>query len=135
MATGSYLTQNHSRSQSEIQGDLHTVTTARCRNALEHYVYPFMGAVGPDFILMHDNVMPRRAHLVDEFLKSEDIRETGWPTRSPELKPYKSCLGYSRSAILTLNLPPRTIQGQKTVFLNKWFQLKNELSLTPLFSV
>ncbi|GFS51965.1 uncharacterized protein TNCV_1104161 [Trichonephila clavipes] len=26
MATGSYLTQNHSRSQSEIQGDLHTFT-------------------------------------------------------------------------------------------------------------
>ncbi|GFW42388.1 glutamate receptor ionotropic, NMDA 2B [Trichonephila clavipes] len=29
MATGSYLTPNHSRSQSEIQGDLHTVPTSR----------------------------------------------------------------------------------------------------------
>ncbi|GFW30127.1 uncharacterized protein TNCV_1054381 [Trichonephila clavipes] len=27
MATGSYLTPNHSRSQSEIQGDLHTMVT------------------------------------------------------------------------------------------------------------
>ncbi len=33
------------------------------------------GAMGPEFILMDDNARPHRALLVDEFLKSEDIRQ------------------------------------------------------------
>ncbi|GFW61430.1 hypothetical protein TNCV_346781 [Trichonephila clavipes] len=37
MATGSYLTPNHSRSQSEIQGDLHKFMRAR-----NYYAHPNM---------------------------------------------------------------------------------------------
>ncbi|GFS92010.1 hypothetical protein TNCV_1931721 [Trichonephila clavipes] len=39
MATGSYLTPNHSRSQSEIQGDLHKVG-AKIENLLKGHPKP-----------------------------------------------------------------------------------------------
>ncbi|GFS66179.1 transposable element Tcb2 transposase [Trichonephila clavipes] len=51
------------------------VTGVRYINeVLEPYVRLFRGACGPEFILMDDNARPHRALLVDEFLKSEDIR-------------------------------------------------------------
>ncbi|GBN32058.1 hypothetical protein AVEN_97331-1 [Araneus ventricosus] len=44
-------------------------------------------SIGPEFILMDDNVRPHTALLVDEFLESEDIRRMDWPARSPDLNP------------------------------------------------
>ncbi|GFW94169.1 hypothetical protein TNCV_1979091 [Trichonephila clavipes] len=46
-----------------------------------------MGAVGPDFILMVDNAKPYRAHLLDEFLESADIRRMDWQVRSLDINP------------------------------------------------
>ncbi|GFU10960.1 hypothetical protein TNCV_2934471 [Trichonephila clavipes] len=52
MATGSSLTQNYSRSQSEIQGDLHKstaiseVTTSPIVGATSEYMYPAPGRMG-----------------------------------------------------------------------------------------
>ncbi|GFW91256.1 histone-lysine N-methyltransferase SETMAR [Trichonephila clavipes] len=40
MATGSYLTPNHSRSQSEIQGDLHILTGLESNRACVGYAWP-----------------------------------------------------------------------------------------------
>lgn len=63
-----------------------SVTGFRYRDEiLEPYVRLFMVSVGPDFILMHDSAHLYRAYLVDEFMKSEDIRRMDWPARSPDL--------------------------------------------------
>ncbi|GBM75723.1 hypothetical protein AVEN_92726-1 [Araneus ventricosus] len=75
-----------------------TVTGVRYRNEiLETYVCLFRGAVGPYFILMDDNARPHRAHLVDDFLESEDIRRMDWPIRSSDLNPIE----HVRDALLS----------------------------------
>ncbi|GFX18624.1 DDE_3 domain-containing protein [Trichonephila clavipes] len=52
-----------------------SVTDVRYRNeVLERYIRLFRDAIGPEFILMHDNMRPHRAILVDGCLDSEDIR-------------------------------------------------------------
>ncbi|GBL86859.1 hypothetical protein AVEN_96083-1 [Araneus ventricosus] len=100
-----------------------TVTGVRYRDEiLEPYVRLFRGAVGPEFILMGD-----RALLVDEFLKSEDIRRMDWPARSPDLNPIQHVWDALRRAIATRNPPPRTIQEMKTTLLNEWDQLPQEM--------
>ncbi|GFS76135.1 transposable element Tcb2 transposase [Trichonephila clavipes] len=45
------------------------------------------GSVNLDFISMDDNARPQRAHLVNEFLESEDICRMDWLVRSPDLNP------------------------------------------------
>ncbi|GFW46254.1 transposable element Tcb2 transposase [Trichonephila clavipes] len=65
-----------------------SVTDVRYRNEfLKPYVCLFRDACGPEFILMDDNARLHRALLVDEFLKSEDIRRIDCPARSPNLNP------------------------------------------------
>lgn len=64
-----------------------TVIGVRYRNEnLEPYICLFRGAVIPDFILMN-NAQPHRAHLVDDFLESEDIRQMNYPARFRDLSP------------------------------------------------
>ncbi|GBM19243.1 Chorion peroxidase [Araneus ventricosus] len=71
-----------------------TVTGVKYRDEiLEPYVRLFRGAVGPEFILMDDNARPHRGLLVDEFLKSEDIRRMDWPARSPDPNPIEYVWG------------------------------------------
>ncbi|GFV92540.1 transposable element Tcb1 transposase [Trichonephila clavipes] len=40
---------------------------------LEQYVRLFRDAMGAEFLFMDDNARPRRANIVDECLRSEDI--------------------------------------------------------------
>ncbi|GBN48425.1 hypothetical protein AVEN_84470-1 [Araneus ventricosus] len=64
------------------------------------------GAVGPEFILIDDNVRPHRTLLVDEFLESEDIRRMDWPARSPDLNPIEHVWDDLARAIATHNPLP-----------------------------
>ena len=105
-----------------------TVTAVRYRDeVLEPYVRLFRGEVNPDIILMDDNARPHRAHLVDEFLESEDILRMDWPARSRDLNPIEHAWDALGRAIATRNPPPRTIHGLKTALLNKWDKLPKEL--------
>ncbi|GBL99184.1 Transposable element Tc1 transposase [Araneus ventricosus] len=106
-----------------------TVTGVRYRDEiLEPYVRPFRGAVGPEFILMDDNARPYRALLVDDFLESEDIRRMDWTARYPDLNPTEHVWDDLGRAIATRNPPPcGTSQEMKTVLLNEWDQLPQEL--------
>lgn len=46
-----------------------------------------MGAVGPGFTLVDDNVLPHRVHLIGDILENEDIPRIDWPARCPDLNP------------------------------------------------
>ena len=46
---------------------------------LDVYVRSYAGAIGPQFVLMDDNVRPHRARVVDEYLQQEAIVPMDWP--------------------------------------------------------
>ncbi|GBO10113.1 Transposable element Tc1 transposase [Araneus ventricosus] len=105
-----------------------TVTGVRYRDEiLEPYVRLLRGAVDTEFILMDDNARPHRAVLVDEFIESEDIHRMDWPARSPDVNPIEHVWDALGRAIATRNPPPKTIQEMKTVFLNEWDHLPQEI--------
>ncbi|GFS71300.1 transposable element Tc1 transposase [Trichonephila clavipes] len=90
---------------------------------LEPYVHLFTGAVRSDFILIDDNPMPHRVHLMDEFLESEDIRLVVWSTRSSDLNPTEHAIDDLGRAIETRKPRLRAIQGLKIAMLNEGNQL------------
>lgn len=49
-------------------------------------VRPYSGAVGPGFVLMHDNVRLHEAKVCQQFLHNED-NVMDWPALSPDLNP------------------------------------------------
>ncbi len=46
----------------------------------------FAGALGQDFVLMHDNARPHTARVVQAYLEQEGIDVMEWPARSPRLE-------------------------------------------------
>jgi len=44
-------------------------------------VRPYAGAIGPDFLLMDDNAIARRARIVQDYLQRETIERMDWPAR------------------------------------------------------
>ncbi|GFT27847.1 transposable element Tcb2 transposase [Trichonephila clavipes] len=59
--------------------------------------------IGPVFFFMDGNEKPHRAHPLDEFRESEDIRRMNWPTRSPDLIPVEHAYDALWRAITTRN--------------------------------
>ena len=46
-----------------------TFTALRyCNAILDQFVRPYVGAIGPEFILMDDNARPHRAHVTNAYL-------------------------------------------------------------------
>ncbi|KAI4891845.1 hypothetical protein NFI96_029011 [Prochilodus magdalenae] len=50
-------------------------------------VRPYAGAVGPGFLLVHNNARPHVARVCRQFLENEGIDTMDWPTGSPDLNP------------------------------------------------
>ena len=108
--------------------DRGSLTAMRYREEiLEPYVRLFRGAVGLRFLFMDDNKSPHRAHLVDVYLESENIRRMDWPARSPDLKPIEHIWDALGRAIASRHPPPRTIPELKTALLQEWDRLPQGL--------
>ncbi len=50
---------------------------------------PYAGAVGPGFLLVHDDARPHVARVCRQFLEDEGIDTIEWLPRSPNLNPIK----------------------------------------------
>ncbi|KAI4888834.1 hypothetical protein NFI96_023939, partial [Prochilodus magdalenae] len=48
---------------------------------------PYAGAVGPGFLLVHNNARPHMARVCRQFIENEGIDTIDWPTGSPDLNP------------------------------------------------
>ena len=60
-------------------------TAIRYRNdILRPLVQPYRQNFGEEFVLMEDNSLSHRAHLVNEFLHDNIIARLEWPACSPE---------------------------------------------------
>ncbi|KAI4890921.1 hypothetical protein NFI96_007190 [Prochilodus magdalenae] len=65
-----------------------TLTAIRYQDEiLGPVVRPYTGAVGPGFLLVHNNARPHVARVCRQFLKNEGIDTIDWPTGSPDLNP------------------------------------------------
>ncbi|GFT28262.1 hypothetical protein TNCV_645881 [Trichonephila clavipes] len=147
MATGSYLTPTYSRSQSEIQGDLHKLIRAprcppqapngktvtqrlnagglharRLSDSTTKTLFDCQPQKRSSSVLLKAPVFDRgrlgQAHLVDEYLLSEDIQLLEWPAMSPDLNPTEyawDTLGHSISA-----RTPKIIDELKIAFVQEW---------------
>ncbi|GFU83641.1 hypothetical protein TNCV_1411791 [Trichonephila clavipes] len=62
--------------------------------------------------------MTQGAHLVEEYLESEDIRRMNWPVKSPGLIRIEHVWDSLERAIATRKHSPRAIQSLKTELLN-----------------
>ena len=67
-----------------------TLTAIRYRDEiLRPTIRPSAGAVGPGFLLMHDNAKPHVVEVCQQFLHDEGIDAMDWPARSPDLNPIR----------------------------------------------
>ena len=65
-----------------------SLTAIRYRDEiLDPIVSPFAGAIGDNFMLMHDNARPHTARVVQDYMTREEIEVMAWPARSPDLNP------------------------------------------------
>lgn len=87
----------------------------------DHFLVPYVRffryAVNTYLILVDYNVRTDRAHLDDEFLKSEDVCLTDCPARYPDIN---SCLGHCGRTIATRFPPLRSVQSLKIAYLEEW---------------
>ncbi|GFW49484.1 hypothetical protein TNCV_3059901 [Trichonephila clavipes] len=70
MATGSYMTPTYSRSQSEVQGDLHNLTPLACSNMAFKYNFKMEDAEmlkDKNWAILNGNLswVPRKAVVAD----------------------------------------------------------------------
>ena len=63
-------------------------TAIQYRNdILRTIVQPYRQNFREEFVLMDDNSLPHRAHLVNEFLHDNNIARLEWPACSPDMNP------------------------------------------------
>ncbi|KAI4871467.1 hypothetical protein NFI96_015952, partial [Prochilodus magdalenae] len=73
--------------QSAEEGPSYTKYTKSKYEILGPVVRPFAGAVGPGFLLVHNNAQPHVARVCRQFLENEGIDTIDWPIGSPDLNP------------------------------------------------
>ena len=60
-----------------------SLTAIRYRDDIvDPIIRPFAGAIGDDFVLMHDNARPHVARVVQDYMEEAGIEVMDWPTVS-----------------------------------------------------
>ena len=98
-----------------------TSTTLRyCIGILDHFVRPYAGAIGPEFILIDDNAHPHRTHFTKAYLEHETIVRMDWPARSPDLNPIEHAWDILQRVISARPVQPRTLQELSDALFAEW---------------
>jgi len=87
---------------------------------LHPVVRPFHGAVGENFLLMHDNARPHVATLVSEYLESHGIETMDWPARSPDLNPIEHAWDMLGRRIQRRQPAPTTVRELEVALVEEW---------------
>ena len=88
-----------------------TLTAMRDRDEiLRPIVRPYAGAVGPGFLLMHDNARPHVVGVCLQFLHGGGIDFMDWPARSPDLKSLEHIWDIMSRPVQQRHVAPQTVQ-------------------------
>uniref|UniRef100_A0A674M9I2 Tc1-like transposase DDE domain-containing protein n=1 Tax=Takifugu rubripes TaxID=31033 RepID=A0A674M9I2_TAKRU len=109
--------------------DNDTLTAIRYRDEiLGPIVRTYAGAVGPGFLLVHDNARPHVARVCRQFLEDEGIDTIDWPPRSVDLNPIEHLWDIMFRSIRHCQVDPQTVRELSDALVQIW----EEIPLDPI---
>lgn len=104
-----------------------TLTAIRYRDEiLGPIVRTYAGAVGPGFLLVHDNARPHVARVCRQFLEDEGIDTIDWPPRSPDLNPIEHLWDIMFRSIRRRQVAPQTVQELSDALVQIWEEIPQD---------
>ncbi|GFT98638.1 transposable element Tcb2 transposase [Trichonephila clavipes] len=92
---------------------------------LEQHVRLFRGAMGAEFLFMHDNARPHRGNIVDECFQSENIPRMDRAAYSPDLNP----IDYVWDMLvrrISASQPSHLSTGTSEALLDEWCNIPQD---------
>ncbi|KAI4904895.1 hypothetical protein NFI96_009961 [Prochilodus magdalenae] len=89
-------------------------------------VRPYAGAVGPGFLLVHNNAWPHVARVCRQFLENEGIDTIDWPTSSPDLNPIEHPWDIMFRSIRRHQVPLQTVQELSDALVQIWEEIPQD---------
>jgi hypothetical protein len=103
--------------------DLHTIDNGTLIAVKYVNERTYVGAVGPDFILMDDNALAHRSHITNRYLEEATIVRIDWPVRSPDLNQIEHALGMLQKAISSRHVKTTKVQELRYAIITKRAQI------------
>uniref|UniRef100_A0A8C4SSF1 Transposase n=1 Tax=Erpetoichthys calabaricus TaxID=27687 RepID=A0A8C4SSF1_ERPCA len=104
-----------------------TMTAIRYRDEiLGPIVRPYAGAVGPGFLLVHNNARPHVARVCRQFLEDEGIDTIDWPPRSSDLNPIEHLWDIMFRSIRRRQVAPQTVQELSDALVQIWEEIPQD---------
>ncbi|KAI4902048.1 hypothetical protein NFI96_033099 [Prochilodus magdalenae] len=89
-------------------------------------VRPYAGAVGPGFLLVHNNARPHVARVCRQFLENKGIDTIGWPTGSPNLNPIELLWDIMFRSIQRHQVALQTVQELSDALVQNWEEIPQD---------
>ncbi len=89
-------------------------------------VRPYAGAVGPGFLLVHDNARLHVARVCRQFLEDEGIDTIESPPRSPDLNPIEHLWDIMFRSIRRRQVAPQTVQELSDALVQIWEEIPQD---------
>ncbi|KAI4872667.1 hypothetical protein NFI96_000384 [Prochilodus magdalenae] len=104
-----------------------TLTAIRYQDEiLGPVVRAYTGAVGPGFLLVHNNARPHVARVCRQFLENEGIDTIDWPTGSPDLNPIEHLWDIMFRSIRRHQVALQTVQELSDALVQIWEEIPQD---------
>lgn len=104
-----------------------TLTAIRYRDEiLGPIVRPYADAVGPGFLLVHNNARTHVARVCGQFFEDGGIDTIEWPPRSPDLNPMEHIWDIIFRSIRHHQVAPQTVQELSDALVQIWEEITQD---------